>query len=250
MNSTVSGAAMAGSRGRLQRWFTEVGPGLRIQRSDRRAARKITRLLMARIQVSDDGEEVVRSTIPAMVTCRRGAWDIEDEELVRSLVCRLFERACRRTGVDVGRLSLAFVEEPLVDAALSAGDDSKVGGPDRDPRFALSVVASWSLDWAPCPEAVLSCGGPSVRLSNPFALDRRTVSEIVSGGVVKADVDRVSRDHAEIRRWRGRWAIRDLGSKHGTTVDGCQIGEALTPLRSGAVITIASEFEFLFETGT
>jgi len=249
MNAAAPGSAGVGSVGGFRRWFNEVGPGLRIESSDRRAAREITRLLMVWMQVSDDGDHVVRSTIPSTVNCRRGVWDIHDEGLVRALVARLFERACRRTGVDVGRLSLIFVDEPNGIQPMRGSQSPVVRGRRRVARdFALEMLAGGPLAWAQPPEASLSCGVSSVALYDSFALDRRQVVAMAPAGVIDTDVRRISQQHAEILHWRGRWAIRDLGSRHGTEVDGRRVDGSPIPLGNRAEIILASKVHLTFAT--
>lgn len=61
---------------------------------------------------------------------------------------------------------------------------------------------------------------------------------------VRAPTPRMSREHA-LLIWRaGHWEIRDLGSRHGTTVDGHPlIGGEGFPLKSGAQICFGDELD-------
>lgn len=57
----------------------------------------------------------------------------------------------------------------------------------------------------------------------------------------------ISARHFRIFYWGGQWYIEDLGSKNGTLVDGADIrGKGPTPLRHGAVITVASVVSLAF----
>jgi pSer/pThr/pTyr-binding forkhead associated (FHA) protein len=77
----------------------------------------------------------------------------------------------------------------------------------------------------------LDAPGPEIPLTAfPFRLGRR------NGADVCVDDRWVSRDHCEIVRLDGVLLVRDLGSKHGTYVNGRPIVEA--ELHSGDMLSI------------
>jgi transcriptional regulator with GAF, ATPase, and Fis domain len=112
------------------------------------------------------------------------------------------------------------VSEPTVDDAASAAP----------------------LGSAPLPGAVWIAGAGVPRM-RAAAMDR---GRLVIGreGDLAVDDERVSREHAELRRSGGRFTVRDLGSKNGTFVDGVQT-EGATPAAPGAIVRMGRSLVLL-----
>src|SRR5688500_12490666 len=90
---------------------------------------------------------------------------------------------------------------------------------------------------------VVDVGGQTVRITSERVV---RIGRAVDDGILVSG-ETISRVHAELRPHPDGWTLVDVGSKHGTYVDGRQISElrVVTPLTvqlgvegSGAVIVI------------
>jgi transcriptional regulator of acetoin/glycerol metabolism len=68
--------------------------------------------------------------------------------------------------------------------------------------------------------------------------------EADDGARIELDDARVSRRHAEVRYARGRWTVRDLGSRNGTFVDGARIADE-READDGAIVRIGHSLFWL-----
>jgi ABC-type multidrug transport system ATPase subunit/pSer/pThr/pTyr-binding forkhead associated (FHA) protein len=94
--------------------------------------------------------------------------------------------------------------------------------------------------------AVLVPGGPRV----PVGPDGLTLGRAADNDLA-LDGERVSRRHARIEFRNGGFAIRDLGSRHGTAVNGAAVGELPVALSPGDLIELGGErLRFLIGEGT
>src|SRR5437870_2857228 len=98
------------------------------------------------------------------------------------------------------------------------------------------------------PEAKLVCmAGPSAGQEFSLDLDDLTLGRSPDNAICLPDPS-VSRQHVRVRRMRGGWAVSDMGSGNGTTVNG-QTLEGESMLRVGDVITLG-DTELRYDEGT
>src|SRR5689334_13109383 len=62
------------------------------------------------------------------------------------------------------------------------------------------------------------------------------------------DDERMSREHASVRRTGGEWRVRDLGSRNGTFVDGARIGGEVA-CRGDVVVRVGHSVFLLLADG-
>src|SRR5688500_17382256 len=92
----------------------------------------------------------------------------------------------------------------------------------------------------PAPASILSAGDRVVITSGEL-----TIGRAEENGLVVAH-ERVSRHHARVYAERDRWWVADLGSRHGTLLNGERLREDARPLENGDAIAIADrELRFL-----
>lgn len=178
-----------------RRWWDEVGPGA-AGRDARRLSARITRNIVEEITAS---EVSIDRALTESVRLRLRQVDVATESLpgIETLVARRIERAYRRCGVDPRPIEISL--SPLGDG------DAEV----------TATVRTWP-DWVRPVDATLGTDGPGLALVlDGLVLGRD--GEDLDGALAHP---KVSRRHAQITSRRGRWMIRDLGSRHGTEVDG------------------------------
>ncbi len=124
---------------------------------------------------------------------------------------------------------------------------------DGDVIQAATTALTFRAGVAPSAGAAESAAsrGPRATLTLVRAIDGKGIDPIVlqgSGPFVvgrsrKASAaylpfDSVSRRHAEIRREKGAYLLRDLGSSNGTTLNGTRVEGDSVPIRSGDVVAL------------
>ena len=92
----------------------------------------------------------------------------------------------------------------------------------------------------PAPASIL-CAGERVVITD----GELTIGRADDNGLVIAH-ERTSRRHARVYADQGRWWVADLGSRHGTLLNGERLREDARPLDNGDAIAIADrELRFL-----
>lgn len=135
--------------------------------------------------------------------------------------------------------SLEVVREPhftlATDPTLATGDVRVIAWHSRDPLVAASESASAETPTEKPPAgAFFMVGGKRYfSLNRPVInIGRRLDNHLV------LDDPHVSRQHAQLRAYRGRFTLRDLNSTSGTTVNGRQVKQQ--ELHPGDVVGVAS----------
>jgi DNA-binding NtrC family response regulator len=105
----------------------------------------------------------------------------------------------------------------------------------------LATVHSEALPGGPAPARaqLVVVEGPDKGRAVSIDQDEVVVGTDASCGLVLTD-DRVSHRHASIRREAGRYMLRDLQSRKGTTYEGSRVVEALVP--AGATFRVGKSF--------
>ncbi|MFZ4434847.1 MAG: FHA domain-containing protein [Microthrixaceae bacterium] len=172
--------------------------------------------MIDRIQLDEVNGSAI---VPARVRLRLPA-GTRDTHGVQALAARLFEHACRRADVASGRVEIAV-------------ERGSVGH-----RAVVEEVVAWQVTrWALPPRAIISSDSGSLVLDGRSAMLGR--DSPAARALPELAASSVSRHHAEVLPWRGRWAVRDSGSRHGTKVDGVRVADVATPLPATAVVELA-----------
>jgi pSer/pThr/pTyr-binding forkhead associated (FHA) protein len=82
-------------------------------------------------------------------------------------------------------------------------------------------------------------GGPEDGRTFPLREAPVTVGRAPENAIVLALDPSVSRRHAVFERDGDQWTVRDVGSTHGTTVDGAPV-RARVPLRDGSILVLGT----------
>jgi HD-GYP domain-containing protein (c-di-GMP phosphodiesterase class II)/pSer/pThr/pTyr-binding forkhead associated (FHA) protein len=88
------------------------------------------------------------------------------------------------------------------------------------------------------PSLVLLGDSPEVQGNRWEAADRLRIGRFASGVEVVLNDSTISPHHAEILKNRQGWVIRDLGSRHGTFVDGVIVNGKQVELRNAACVQV------------
>lgn len=97
---------------------------------------------------------------------------------------------------------------------------------DQNVRDFSELMAPQESSSATRAGLILLHGPPGIRTAYPFRRDRVLLGRDPDVDLQIADAA-VSRRHAVMEHCDGAWVLRDLGSKHGTFVDGRRVAEAL-----------------------
>lgn len=185
-------------RSRRRSW-EEVGPGS-ADWETRKLASRIAGHLLEEVDVED--VSVGRAlTVPIHIRVAAVLAPPVPLERITALVVRQVERSYRRCDI----------EPQPIDVQLRLD-----GGAVEVRAVSVSIPT-----WAAPPDATLTSDGAGTALVRDGMVLGRDGDDL--DGALRDP--KVSRTHAEIVATSGRWSIRDLGSRHGTRLDGEPVGD-------------------------